>query len=174
MCLSHLGNGLCQVCINDDDARRVKALNEAAAVPYVRAVSQATERRLAAIRELNDLGAPGLVSRRMRVGTDYRRFGRNVDHYDVYEGAWPVGDISWRYHGMGWSSGDMLSRASGVTPRNQVVAMAHPLQGEVPVEKASTQTRSGPGSVGDPDLTVEVHEMIATALEELVKAHSPK
>jgi hypothetical protein len=92
-CFSHLTDyrGLCRACQDEEHAAFIKRNTELAA-PYVRAVSQATERRLGAVRALNDLGTPGLIIRRMRAGYDRRRLGRDVDHYDVYEAAWPVGE----------------------------------------------------------------------------------
>lgn len=141
------------------------------AAPYVHAVGQATERRLAAVRTLNALGTPGLAARRIRVGYDPRRFGRDVEHYDVYEAAWPVGECAWIYEGAGYMSGEKVSFPSGVTRGNHLVSMLHPVKEEAPIERASPKVRYNPGSVRQTELTAETHEMIAAALDTLVRAY---
>ena len=172
-CFSHLNGslGLCQACMDEQHAVYLKQLTELAA-PHVRAVSQATARRLAAIQALNNLGSPGLVARRIRVGYDPKRFGRDVEHYDVYEAAWPVGECIWIYEGSGYKSGGKVSLPSGVTPSNNLVAMLNPLNWEVPIERANPRIRLAPGSVRQTEQTAEAHEMIAAALDELARSYS--
>jgi hypothetical protein len=171
-CFSHLadGRGRCQECVNKEYAAYVKRNTEQAA-PHVKAVSEATARRLAAVQALTDLGTPGLVARRIRVGYDPKRFGRDVSHHDVYEAAWPVGDCVWQYSGTGYASGEKLSFPSGVTSRNQLVSMLHPSAGELAVDRADPRVRLSPGSVRPVEQTAATHEMIADALEKLVSAH---
>lgn len=171
-CYSHLGGykSLCKACQDEEHAAYINQLNENAE-PYVRAVVQATKRRLAAVQALNDLGTPGLVTRRMRVGYDRRRFGRDVEHYEVYESAWPIGECVWIYLGNGYQSGEKVSYPSGVTPNNHLVPMLHPISWEVPTEQASPQIRLDPAPVKETKQTAETHEMIAAALDELVRAY---
>lgn len=172
-CFSHLGgyNSLCKACQDKDYAAYIKQLNENAE-PYVRAVAQASKRRLAAVQALNDLGTPGLVARRMQVGYDRRRFGRDVEHYEVYESAWPIGECAWVYAGNGYRSSAKASYPSGVTPDNHLVPMLNPIGWEVPIERASPQIRFDPAPFKETEQTAETHEMIAAALEELVRAYS--
>jgi hypothetical protein len=171
-CLGHLSgyHSLCQACRDEEHAAYIKQLTENAA-PYVSAVAQAIKRRLAAVQALNDLGAPGLVTRRMRVGYDRRRFGRDTDHYETYESAWPVGECVWIYLGNGYQSLDKVSYPSGVTPNNHLVPMLHPISWEVPIERASPQVRLDPAPVKETEQAAEAHEMIAAALDELVRSN---
>ena len=49
--------------------------------------------------------------------------------------------------------------------------MLHPINWEVPIERTSPQIRYGVGPVRETEQTGETHEMIAAALEKVVRAY---
>lgn len=177
-CLTHQAiegaleyRNLCQVCL--DTAKAAEAKRNSQPSPYTRAVAEAARRRAAAVRALKDIGSPGLVPRRVRVGTTGKRFGKDIEHYDLYQPAWPVGDCLWTAPETRYSGGGQVPTPSGVTPADELVPMLTSHRWEPPMERANPPYRTGGGSLLDrTEQTVEIYQMIADSLEDLMRVHS--